>query len=168
MKLMKKLLLIGLIVLFLFVGRSAFAWTKDKGVSCDRVFASITNENDTLDYSGHVTANATQEATVSGTAQPHDVVTVEWTPPAGFSGHVETYVELRDGEQKQDSTFVEGDLDCPAPTETLVATPSASLTPGPSATGVPPTGVSKVEERKVEVSPAPTLIPCSQGGCGWK
>lgn len=160
---------IVLLLLLIFSG-IVHGWTTDKGATCQRVFASITNEEDTLDYSGYVKANGVVEESIAGTASPNQVVLVEWAPPSNFTGAVEAYVELHDSNGLvQDSTIITKVLACEevtptpsvsptlTPTVTPTATPSATLTPtqGPSATPGPgPTATPG--PAKEEPKPTPT------------
>jgi hypothetical protein len=93
---MKKLLAVLAIGLFaLFSTSIVFAWTKDSGATCKRVFASINNESESLHWDGTITANGNTVVNESGEASPSAVVTVEWFPPADFSGTVEAIVRLK-------------------------------------------------------------------------
>lgn len=170
----RTLWIVVFIVIALAVVVGVSAWVKNSGADCQRVFASITNENDTLDYEGYVKENGNAVVTIAGTAAPHDVVTAEWTPTPNFTGTVEAYVALFDVNGRvADSTLITDVLACQAPTGTPTpsATPSATLTPvvTPGPTDVPPPttdGLSSCPScTQAPKAPEPTRLP---GPVGWK
>lgn len=177
-------LLIGIVIALgvLWWAASVYGWEKDKGASCERVFASITNEEDTLTYDGFVKANGTEVASISGTAAPHEVVTVEWATTPGFTGTVEARVRLLNGRQVADSSSVREVLACEvtvtpevtpeaSPTATLTPTPTVEVTPTQGPTSTPGPGPTATPgPAKEEPKPTPTLTyeKCTPTTCGMK
>ena len=87
--------LTGLGLVFASASNTAFAWQKDGGADCSRVFASIRNESQTMPWDGYVKANNSIVVSDSGTAAPYEWKTISWTPPSGFEGNVEAVSRLK-------------------------------------------------------------------------
>lgn len=102
----------------------AFAWPKDGGISCDLVFAKIQNDTkQTLNFTSYVKVDGSIEVSDSGPIQPGEWKEVDWTPPTGFSGHVEAKVTIVGKDFKK----VVGDLNCEPPTPTNTPVPHYKL-----------------------------------------
>lgn len=149
----------------------AYAWPKDGGISCERVFAKIQNDTDkTLDFAGYViNANGSEVVTVSGEVAPGEWAEVEWFPPEGFSGSVTAQVSILEGEKTIDSKKVKGHLNCPTATPTPI-TPTPTNTPPPLPTETPtpkeentPTPTTTVGKKTPTSTPPP---PPKTGGGG--
>jgi hypothetical protein len=91
------------------VSAAPLGWPKSGEITCQNAYASITNDTqNTLIGYGWIKANGSY---VVGPITDNDVdknetFTVNWTPPANFSGSVEAHVELWKGIQKQDENTV--------------------------------------------------------------
>jgi len=128
-----------------------FAWEKDSGADCEQVFASIKNLTEVRNWDGYVKANGVDVVVVSGVVQPHDWVSISWTPTPGFTGSVEAYVRvLYPHGVTDDFTQIIDQIDCSGDDEcdqeiscnTGGGDPSPSPSPSPeaSASATPNTG----------------------------
>jgi hypothetical protein len=107
-----------------------FAWPKDGGISCERVFAKIKNTTHRkLDYTGFVKANGEKVASVSGKVSRGEWALVEWDPPDDFSGSIEAKIIIIG---KDSHRVYKDNLVCApptaTPTETNTATPTETNT----------------------------------------
>jgi len=135
---MKKIILslLGIVVVLALSAQVSWAWEKEQGVSCERVFASIQNNGVGRNWNGVVNANGNVVVNTSGFDDSSNFVTVEWIPTPGFSGPVEATITLSNaGENNNgDSNTISGNLDCREsnPTPTLTPTPTQEVTPTPT------------------------------------
>jgi hypothetical protein len=150
---MKKIILslLGIIVVLALSAQVSWAWEKDSGVSCERVFASIQNDGISRNWDGVVNANGVDVINTSGSDTSTNFVTVEWIPTPGFSGPVEATITLSNaGESKGDSNTISGNLDCPAanPTPTQEVTPTPTTAPSTNTGGGSTTNTPSCDDQK--------------------